>query len=254
MKKLLITAVLPLMCLTVSAQQQHAAGENTPRRGDVTLAATVGYNSYASVQALPGLENQYEASALSTNWADKKLMVGFEGGWFFSDSWKLDWGGGLNFTNHPGYSAVPGTADAAGAGEDTTGEIPGYRAVADAYSFSYNVFAGVDRCYRLKKVPDLMLYTGVRVGFALRPERTEVRRTRVDGQIDRRDVEPACGHHVRRGLFPHADVLRGHCGRSVLLHLQHDDLQPQEGLGALGADSHNYSFLAAPTLKVGFRF
>ena len=92
MKKLLITAVLPLMCLTVSAQQQHAAGENTPRRGDVTLAATVGYNSYASVQALPGLENQYEASALSTNWADKKLMVGFEGGWFFSDSWKLDWG------------------------------------------------------------------------------------------------------------------------------------------------------------------
>ncbi len=254
MKKLLITAVLPLMCLTVSAQQQHAAGENTPRRGDVTLAATVGYNSYASVQALPGLENQYEASALSTNWADKKLMVGFEGGWFFSDSWKLDWGGGLNFTNHPGYSAVPGTADAAGAGEDTTGEIPGYRAVADAYSFSYNVFAGVDRCYRLKKVPDLMLYTGVRVGFAY-------------GLNERKYDEPesmgkSTGEtwNLRAGITFGADYF---LTRTFFVGIAVDPFsytynmttyKPQEGLGALGADSHNYSFLAAPTLKVGFGF
>ena len=30
--------------------------------------------------------------------------------------------------------------------------------------------------------------------------------------------------------------------------------KPQEGLGSLKADSHNFSMLAAPTVKVGFRF
>jgi hypothetical protein len=30
--------------------------------------------------------------------------------------------------------------------------------------------------------------------------------------------------------------------------------RPQEGLASLGADSHNIAVLAAPTLKVGFKF
>lgn len=30
--------------------------------------------------------------------------------------------------------------------------------------------------------------------------------------------------------------------------------KPQEGLSTLDADSHNYSVLAAPTLKVGIKF
>ena len=30
--------------------------------------------------------------------------------------------------------------------------------------------------------------------------------------------------------------------------------KPQEGLSNLDADSHNYNFLAAPTLKIGFKF
>ncbi|KXU40962.1 hypothetical protein HMPREF2533_01392, partial [Bacteroides fragilis] len=29
---------------------------------------------------------------------------------------------------------------------------------------------------------------------------------------------------------------------------------PQAGLGDLSADSHNYSVLAAPTFKIGFKF
>ena len=48
------------------------------------------------------------------------------------------------------------------------GEIPNYRAVADAQSFAYNVSAGVDRYFNIKRVPNLMWYTGIRVGFALR--------------------------------------------------------------------------------------
>ena len=163
--KLLILAAFPLMCLTVQAQGGPKK-DYTPKQGDITLAATVGYNSYASVNALPGTLANYEAAVLSTNWADKKLMVGFEADWFFKDLWKLNLGGGLNFTNNPGYSAVPGTMDEAASAEDNMGEIPGYRAVADASSFSYNVFVGVDRYFEMKKVPNLMWYTGLRVGMA----------------------------------------------------------------------------------------
>ena len=108
-----------MMCLT--AQAQHSGKDYTPRKGDFTLAATVGYNSYASVTAQPGTLATYEGAALSTNWSDKKLMVGFEAGWFFNNLWKLNLGGGLNFTNNPGYSAVPGTMDPNASAEDNMG-------------------------------------------------------------------------------------------------------------------------------------
>lgn len=108
-KRLLVLAVLPMMCLAANAQ--NCSKDNTPKKGDFTVAATVGYNSYTNVTAPSGLLTDYEVRALSTNWADKKLMVGFEGGWFFKDQWKLNLGGGVSFTNNPGYPAVPGTID-----------------------------------------------------------------------------------------------------------------------------------------------
>ncbi|MHC8501873.1 BT1926 family outer membrane beta-barrel protein, partial [Bacteroides hominis] len=78
---------------------------------------------------------------------------------------------GVSFTNNPGYPAVPGTIDGSesngsGSADDLMGEIPNYRAVASAQSFAYNVSAGVDRYFNIKRVPNLMWYTGVRVGFA----------------------------------------------------------------------------------------
>ena len=86
--RLLISAVLPMMCLTVAAQES----DNTPQKGDFTVAATVGYNSFTNVSALPGNLTDYEASAISNLWSDRKLMVGFEGGWFVGDRWKLNLG------------------------------------------------------------------------------------------------------------------------------------------------------------------
>ena len=161
-KRLLVLAVLPMLCLAVNAQ--NCSKDNTPKKGDFTVAATVGYNSYTSVTAPSGLLTDYEVRALSTNWADKKLMVGFEGGWFFKDQWKLNLGGGVSFTNNPGYPAVPGHNRRKYKAGD--GSIPNYRAVADAQSFAYNVSAGVDRYFNIKRVPNLMWYTGIRVGFA----------------------------------------------------------------------------------------
>ena len=152
-KRLLVLAVLPMLCLAVNAQ--NSSKDNTPKKGDFTVAATVGYNSYTSVTAPSGLLTDYEVRALSTNWADKKLMVGFEGGWFFKDQWKLNLGGGVSFTNNPGYPAVPGTIDDSNknnSADENMGEIPNYRAVADAQSFAYNVSAGVDRYFNLYSI------------------------------------------------------------------------------------------------------
>ena len=152
-KRLLVLAVLPMLCLAVNAQ--NCSKDNTPKKGDFTVAATVGYNSYTSVTAPSGLLTDYVVRALSTNWADKKLMVGFEGGWFFKDQWKLNLGGGVSFTNNPGYPAVPGTIDDSNknnSADENMGEIPNYRAVADAQSFAYNVSAGVDRYFNLYSI------------------------------------------------------------------------------------------------------
>ena len=250
--KLLVLAALPLMCLT--AQAQNGQKDYTPKQGDITLALTVGYNSYASVTALPGTLANYEAAALSTNWSDKKLMVGFETGWFFKDLWKLNLGGGLNFTNNPGYTSVPGTMDEAASAEDNMGEIPGYHAVADAQSFSYNVFAGVDRYFKMAKVPNLMWYTGVRVGYAYAQNQVKYDEYETMGKSVaetwnlRGAITFGVDYYVLPAMYVGAQIDPFSYTYNMTTY------KPQEGLSNLDADSHNFSFLAAPTLKVGFKF
>ncbi len=248
-KKLLLIAALPLMSLTVGAQQK----DYTPAKGDFTLAATVGYNSYASVQALPGNLANYEAAALSTNWADKKLMVGFEAGWFFHDLWKLNAGGGFSFTNNPGYSALPGTMDPNGSAEDNMGEIPGYRAVADAQSLSYNLFVGVDRYFETG-VQNLMWYTGARVGLAFAQngmkydEYETMGKSIAEAWNLRGAINVGMDYYVLPALYVGASIDAFSYTYNMTTY------KPQEGLSNLDADSHNFSLLAAPTLKVGFKF
>lgn len=134
-KRLLIFAVVPMLCLAAIAQNHSDRDKYLPGKGDFTVAATVGYNSYANITAPSGILTDYEVAAFSTNWTDKKLMVGFEAGWFFHDRWKLNLGGGLNFTNNPGYPAKLGTYDGQ---EDELGDgsVPNYRAVGDASSLA----------------------------------------------------------------------------------------------------------------------
>ena len=257
--KLLILAVLPMMCLAASAQNNGI--DYTPKQGDFTVAATVGYNSYTSVTAPSGLLTNYEVQALTNNWSDKKLMVGFEAGWFFKDLWKLNLGGGISFTSNPGYAAVPGTIDGmtadmngGGSVEDNVGEIPDYRAVADAFSVGYNVAAGVDRYFHFGKVTNLMWYAGARMGFAYGLNETKY------------DEETSMGKSVGETWNLRASLTAGidyYVLPALYIGAQIDPfaytynmttLNPQAGLGDLSADSHNCSFLAAPTIKIGFKF
>ena len=48
-KRLLVLAVLPMLCLAVNAQ--NCSKDNTPKKGDFTVAATVGYNCHSPLGA-----------------------------------------------------------------------------------------------------------------------------------------------------------------------------------------------------------
>ena len=235
-KRLLVLAVLPMLCLAVNAQS--SSKDNTPKKGDFTVAATVGYNSYTNVTAPSGLLTDYEVRALSTNWADKKLMVGFEGGWFFKDQWKLNLGGGTIDENT----------------EAGDGSIPNYRAVADAQSFAYNVSAGVDRYFNIKRVPNLMWYTGIRVGFAYGEnemkydEETSMGKSIAESWNLRGALTIGVDYFVLPALYIGAQI------DPFAYTYNKTTYNPQAGLGDLSADSHNYSVLAAPTFKIGFKF
>lgn len=258
-KRLLILAILPMMCLTVNAQ--NSSKDNTPKEGDFTVAATVGYNSYTSVTAPSGLLTDYEVRALANNWSDKKLMVGFETGWFFKDLWKLNVGGGLSFTNNPGYAAVPGTIDGmtteingGNSIEDAMGEVPNYRAVADAQSFGYNLSAGVDRYFSMGKVSNLMWYAGARIGFAYGmnetkyDEETAMGKSMAETWNLRTSLTVGIDYYVLPALYVGAQI------DPFAYTYNMTTLNPQAGLGDLSANSHNCSILSAPTIKVGFKF
>lgn len=250
--RILVSAVLPLMYLAANAQ---ATDSNTPVKGNFTVAATIGYNSYSSVTALPGNLTDYSASAISTNWSDKKLMVGFEGGWFVTDNWKLNLGAGLNFTHNPGYADVPGTIDGNTPSDPdgTIGEIPNYRAVASQYSCTYNIFVGADRYFNTG-VKNLMWYSGVRVGMAYALNEQKANEWTSMG------TSVAESWNLRAGLTVGVDyfVLPAmYVGASVdpfAYTYNMTTYRPQDGLANLSADSSNFSLLAAPTIKVGFKF
>ena len=247
LKKLIILAVAPMMCLTVSAQQQEVG----PKKGDITVAATVSYNSYTGMKALAGNLTDYSLSAASTNWNDKQLMVGIEGGWFFSDLWKLTLGGGLSITSNPGYAPVPGTIDENY--EKGDGSIPNYGAVSNQSELQFNVFTGVDRYFKTS-VAGLMPYVGVRVGYAygqntaVADDETWMGKSVGESFNVRGAATLGVDYFLTDAFFVGAQV----DGFAYTYNMS--TYKPQEGLGNLSADSHNFSVLAAPTIKVGFKF
>ena len=245
LRKLFILAVAPMMCLAAHAQDVE------PKKGDITVAATVSYNSYTSLNAPAGNLKDYNLQAVSTNWNDKQLMVGIEGGWSFSDLWKLTLGGGLSSTSNPGYAPVPGTADASS--EPGDGSIPNYGAVASQSDIQFNVFTGVDRYFKTK-VTGLMPYVGIRVGYAygrnsaFADDETWMGKSIAESFNIRGAATIGVDYFLTEAFFVGAQV------DPFAYTYNMSTYKPQAGLGNLEADSHNFSIMAAPTLKVGFKF
>lgn len=244
LRKLFILAVAPMMCLAASAQVA------TPKKGDLTVAVTAGYNSYTSLSAPAGNLNDYKLQAVSTNWNEKQLMLGIEGGWFFKDLWKATLGGGMSITSNPGYAAVPGTAEGGNVGGAS---IPSYGAVASESDIQFNVFAGVDRYFK-SKVSGLMPYVGGRIGYAYgrnsayADSEEYVGKSIAESFNVRAALTVGVDYYINDVLFVGAQI----DGLAYTYNMS--TYKPQAGLGNLSADSHNFSLLAAPTLKFGFKF
>ena len=246
--KLLILAALPMVGLTANAQDKG------PQKNDFTVAATVSYDNTVMQNAMPGSSTSYSITAKSTNWNDKDLRVGIEGGWFFLDEWKLVLGGGMSITKHPGYSAVPGTIDENTDSNDANdGSIPDYETVPEQNFVQFNVYTGVDRYFKTK-VDGLYLYAGARIGYAYGRNISNAHDEYSMGQSVgeafniRGALTGGVEYYITDALFVGAQVdpFAYTYNRSLV--------KPQEGLSNLDANSHNYSILAAPTLKIGFKF
>ena len=248
-KKLILSAVLPVLCLTTVAAQT-AEQDNSPKKGDVTLAVTAGYTANTTVTAQPGNLTTYEVTPIT----DLRFALGVEGGWFVADRWKLSLGGAVNFLNNPGYSEVPGTVDESAGIEDNLGEIPNYRAVADAQTFSNNVALGFDRYFGVKGVKNMMLYTGLRVGFAYGQNQKKYDEWTSMGKsiAETSSLRGAWTFGVDYYMFPNMFI--GVSIDPVSYTYNITTYVPQEGLGNLSADSHKFSAFAHPTLRVGFKF
>ena len=249
-KKLFILTVASLLGFTVYCQ--NSTEGNGPVKGDVAISGTVGYNSYVGKNAPSGLLNSYENAALSTDWFDSKLMIGIEGQWFFTNNWALRLGGGLGFTNQPGYPAKPGTVDANSEAGD--GSIPDYRAVGNGQNLKYNVYTGFDRYFQSKKVANLYFHAGILAGFAYGlnqvkfDEETSMGKSTGEAFNIRGALNCGVDYYVLPGMFIGLEV----CPLAYTYNMT--TIKPQTGLSNLSADSHNFAFLSAPTLKVGFKF
>ena len=249
----MIKKLIVLTCAAMLGISAFAQEGNGPKKGDWTLSAPVGYNSFVGNNAPTVTTSEmYEIAALSTDWFENKLMVGVEGSWFFSDKWSWRLGGGLGFTNNPGYSEVTGTFDENDS--EPAGNIPTYRAVADGQTFKYNVYTGVDRHIQHKNLQNLYFHVGVHAGFAyglnqiMYNEEKSMGKSIGEAFNIRGAVNTGVSYYVLPGMFLGVEV------NAFQYTYNMTTIKPQAGLANLSADSHNFGFLAAPTLKIGFKF
>ena len=243
--KLLVLAALPLISLTAGAQK-------APQKGDFTVALTMGYNNSTMKTANPSNYSSYSVAAQSTNWNDKGLAVGIEGGWFFHDLWKVSLGGGMNITKKPGYAGIEGTTSGQYGGFEL-GDIPTYNTVADESYLQFTVTAGVDR-YLKTNIDGLMPYGGVRIGYAYG------RNTAFWDDADYMGKSIGESFNVKGALAIGVDyflteaIFVGAQVYPFAYTYNRTLIKPQEGLENWAANSHNFGILAEPTFKVGFKF
>lgn len=240
-KRIFAFAAAMLVGVSVLAQE----GPVKPVR--VGVSVTVGSNAYAGISALPGTLASYESAALPTNWMDKAPAFGIEGSLILADHWKLDLGGAFNFGYNPGYPGVEGTGT-------QMGDIPTYEPVILQQSVSYQVYLAGSYYFRIPMVPAVRPSVGLRLGA-----------TYANNQ-QRKDVEEWMGTSVGENYTLGASIIAGfdyYFSRNFFAGVGVDlfryvygvtSQRPQEGLGVLGADSHNFGFLGAPKIKIGFVF
>lgn len=248
MKKILTIVTLSLLCVAgVKAQEL--------KKGDITVAVTVGYNQYNDINAFTNsTQPNYEAAAMEALTFNSPLAIGIEGNWFIKKDLALRFGGGLGYSYKPGYNALPGTVNDNLSPDDNLGEIPGYRAVGNASSLRWNIFAGLNKYWALNAVPQLHFFVGGQAGFSYGlnqikfNEETSMGISVGEGWTARISASVGVDYYVAPSFFIGFEV------QPVQYAYNVTGFRPQDGLSVLQGDSHNFALLAAPTLKIGFKF
>ena len=146
----------------------------------------------------------------------------------------------MNITKAPGYGPLPGTADSEE--EYDMGDIPNYGAVSDRSVIQFNVYTGVDRYFRTK-IDGLMPYER-----SMTDDETYMGESVGEAFNIRGALTAGVDYYFTDAFFIGAEV------DPFAYTYNRTLIKPQEGLSNLDANSHNFGILAAPTLKVGFKF
>lgn len=271
--------VLALGVGTASAQEQPAkaekpvAADHTPTKGAVELS--VGLIGAKTIQ-LAGATG----SSVTSNSGDFSgggmdpinilpltPSIGFDVSWFVTDRWALQAGGQLHYSYQPKANMWLGTSVSVGAGvgggnsgadegsgDNTDLPMPSYGAVPEESNFLYSVFVGANHHWKFAKAPNLVLYTGFRaqVEYGLGQQRYDEFGSMgaAVGESVRLSALVPVGvkYYFARAFFVGAEV------SPISYTYQMITTRPQEGLASHTACGHQFSFLTAPTIKIGFRF
>jgi hypothetical protein len=257
MKKIIsIIAFLLFAFVGLMAQAQEEQSEESgylPGQHSFTVSVNFGIGSQlGKTDALPPNSSNYSLSAPITSWFEKKPILDVEGRWFFLEKWALKLTGGLSLSYNPGYDEVPGVQQSEEGFE--FGDIPAYDQVLTKDNLQYSIGLGVDR-YFATKFDRLFLRAGLEGGFAY--ARAAVRDKGGEYYLGA-SVAEAYGFRVApvagldyffvKQLFVGIDV------RPISYQYSIYSSRPQTGLKPISSDNHSFSFIAQPTLKLGFRF
>jgi hypothetical protein len=253
-KKTSIIAFLLFAFVGLQAQAQEAQSGETylPGQHSFTVSVNFGIGSQlGKVNAPPPDLSGYQLSAPMTSWFDKKPILDVEGRWFFLEKWALKLTGGLALSYNPAYDEVPGLQT----GEEfAPGDIPAYSQVLMKDNLQYSVGLGVDR-YFTTKSDRIFMRAGLEGGFAYARAATRDKggeqylgASVAEAYAFR--VAPVVGidYYFVKQLFVGFDI------RPVAYQYSLYSERPQTGLKSIASDNHAFSFIAQPTLKLGFRF
>jgi hypothetical protein len=237
--------------LVLQAQaQDETESTYAPKQNDITVSVNFGIGSHLGKASVPepNLSN-YSLSAPMTAWFEKKPILDVEGRWFFLEKWALKLTGGLSVSFNPGYESVPGVQT--GANE---GDIPSYESVLLKDNFQYSIGLGVDR-YFTTKSDRIFLRAGLEIGYAYaraaeKDKGGEIYSGAAVGEAYAFRIAPVAGldYFFTQQLYVGIDV------RPVAYQYSIFSERPSVGVKPLSSDNHAFSFIAQPTLKLGFRF
>lgn len=262
--RLLILFIIFILVMPAWAQQEKIG----PSKGAVNISLLMGKNqSIGSWLTLPDANStsySITTPGMNPNISDNSAinMIGVEGKWFFKDTWALRLSGMGNISAAKGYEGTIGAPAANGASV----LLPFYSGVPSLTNHEVFANVGVDKYFTTKN-EHLFYYLSPVINFQynrLTGKNSADFTPKTDAPyfnvVDPGTVRYGegfgiglsgiigCEYYTDGGIVFGFEV-RG-INYTYLLNTQ----LPMEGLNTLKSDSHNFSFLSQPTVKIGFRF